>query len=344
MRIDVHAHFWPASYLDMLTEGGREDLAFVGRQSDDLSDRLAEMDTNGVDVQIFSAIGLNTVVDNADLATASARHINDRYVALRDEHGGRFTGWASVTLPFVDEAIAEADRALDELGLPGLALPCLIGDKPIDHADFEPFWEHLGAREKDTLIYVHPVGSDSNCHPGLPEFGLNMGLGSTMQIAMAALRLGLTGLTTRHPRIKFIFALCGGVLPYLWTRYETNLQRGIKMSAVKAVGKGLFSWIDDVPLDREDPMNLFRKNMYYDTSVQDIPDAIALTKRHIGVDRMLLGSDAIFASLTESVELLKNTADLSDEERDAVLDRNAQALIGLPPLNLPPLNPPSPRR
>ncbi|WP_460773328.1 amidohydrolase family protein [Microbacterium sp. GXF7504] len=328
MRIDVHAHYWPASYIDLLVETGRDDLRFAGRQRDDLDERLAEMDRVGVDVQLLSAVGLNTEVAEADSAAGAARHINDLYVELGDRFAGRFGGFASVPLPHVDEAIAEAARALDELGLVGIALPCVIGGRPLDHPDYEPFWQALGDRDDDVFVYVHPVGADSRCHPGLTEFGLEMGLGSTMQIAMAPMRVALSGLTRRYPRIRFIFALCGGVLPYLWQRYERNLRRGIEMSAVAAVGTGMFSWIADLDLDPADPMSLFRRNLWFDTSVQDIPAALRLGKETYGVDRMLLGSDAIFASLTEAVEVLQQNPDLTDDEKHRILDVNAYELLG----------------
>jgi aminocarboxymuconate-semialdehyde decarboxylase len=328
MRIDVHAHYWASSYIDQLIQGGRRDLSFAG-QRDDLDDRLAEMDRVGVDVQVFSAIGLNTEVADAADAASAARHINDLYVDITERYGGRFRGFASVPLPHVAEAIAEADRALDELELVGIALPCVVGEKPLDDDAYADFWAHLGGKGRQVVVYVHPVGSDSNCHPGLAQFGLNMLLGSTMQIAMAPLRVALSGITQRYPNIQFIFALCGGTLPYLWQRYERNLRRGIEMSAVAAVGRGMFAWMDDLPFDKDDPMDLFRQNVHFDTSVQDIPAALRLAKESYGAERMMLGSDAIFASLTEAVETIQGSADLTDDEKHRILDVNAQALLGL---------------
>lgn len=326
MRIDVHAHYWAKPYIDALVEAGRRDLAFAG-QRDDLDERLAEMDRVGVDVQIFSAIGLNTEVADPEAAAATCRVINDLYVEIADTYERRFRGFASVPLPHVDEAIAEADRTLVADDIVGIALPCIAGGEPID--TYTAFWEHLGARGEQVVVYVHPVGMDSNCHPGLDRFGLNMLLGSTTQTAMAALRVGLTGITQRHPNIQFIFAVCGGTLPFLWRRYERNLRRGIEMSAVAAVGKGMFAWMDDIPFDRDDPMALLRENVHFDTSVQDVPAALRLTKETIGVDRMMLGSDAIFANLTEAVETVVQCDDLSDDEKRLILDVNAQALLQL---------------
>ncbi len=328
MRIDVHAHYWAQPYIDALVAAGRRDLAFAG-QRDDLDERLAEMDRVDVDVQIFSAIGLNTEVAEADAAAATCRVINDLYCEIADTYQRRFRGFASVPLPHVEPAVVEADRALARRGIVGIALPCIAGGEPID--TFTEFWDHLGAKGEQVVIYVHPVGMDSNCHPGLDQFGLNMLLGSSTQTAMAALRVGLTGITRRHPNLQFIFALCGGTLPFLWDRYERNLRRGIEMSAVAAVGKGMFAWMDDIPFDPEDPMALLRTNVHFDTSVQDIPAALRLTKETLGVERMMLGSDAIFANLTEAVDTIRGSDDLTDDEKHRILDVNARTLFGFEP-------------
>ncbi|MFJ4840646.1 amidohydrolase family protein [Streptomyces sp. NPDC088746] len=326
MRIDVHAHYWPASYLDLLVSLGRTDLVTAGRQSDDFTTRLAEMDEAEVDLQILSAVGLNTEVADPEGATAAARHINDVYAEVIDKHPGRFNAFGSVPLHHVDRAVAETDRIFDELGFAGVALPCIVGGRPLDHHDHEPFWAHLA--ERDAVVYVHPVGSDSVCHPGLDAFGLQFALGSPTQVALAPLRIALSGLSTRHPGLRFVFALCGGTLPYLWHRYERNLRRGIEMSATAAVGGGFFDWIKKLPLDPDDPMGLLR-NFWYDTSVQDIPEALRLTRNTVGADRLLLGSDAIFASLTESVRMIKESPDLTAAEKEAVLDHNAARMLAL---------------
>ncbi len=324
MRIDVHAHYWPADYLDLLVELGRTDLARVGRQADDFDTRVEEMNKNGVDLQLLSAIGLNTEVADMKGAVRAARRINDIYHEVAQRHPGRIGAFASVPLPFVDKAIEETARCLDQLDFAGVALPCSIGGRPIDHPDFEPFWENLGARH--AVVYVHPVGTDSTPHPGLADWGLHTAFGSPTQIAVAPVRMVFSGLTFRHPGIRFVFAMTAGHLPFLWPRFERNLRRGIEQSAVAAVGGGYFDWMRDLPLDRTDPMNAFRR-FWYDTGIQDIPAALALAKETVGADRLLLGSDAIFASLTEAIAYVQDSPYLTEDEKTAVLDRNAAELL-----------------
>jgi len=331
MRIDVHAHYWAASYIDTLVELGRTDLVHAGRQADDLDERLAEMDRLGVDIQINSAIGLNTETPEAAGAAGAvkaAQHINDVYAEVEDRFNGRFRSFGSVPLPYVDEAVEEVRRCLDELHFVGIALPCSFAGKPIDHPDFGPFWDEIGRRE--AVVYVHPVGMNSTPHPGLADWGLHTAFGSPLQIAVAAERMMLSGLSRKHPGMKLIFAMCAGILPFLWHRQERVLHKGLQQSATAAVGNHFFDWMKTAALDPGDPMRGMRQ-FWYDTSTQDIPLALKAAKESYGADRLLLGSDVIFASLDEAVSYVQDSPFLTAEEKVNILDRNAQELLNLSP-------------
>ena len=73
------------------------------------------------------------------------------------------------------------------------------------------------------------------------------------------------------------------------------------------------------------------KKFWYDTSVQDIDDAMLLVKKSYGADRLLLGSDEIFASLTEMVSYIKTDKYLTEDEKHAILDVNAQKVFNFQP-------------
>lgn len=328
MRIDVHAHYYPQSYIDLLIELGRKDLAaYAAGQSSDFTTRLQAMDDANTDVQILSSVALDTFLADEAGALRACQHINDAYKAVIDQHNGRFGAFGQVPLPHIDAAIAEAERCLDVLGFQGLCTPTLYDGMSLDDPSFEPFWAAMDARS--AIIYVHPVGTHSCCHHGMREFGLHTAFGSPVQLSVAATRLVFSGLTKRYPNLRFIFAVCGGFLPYWWQRIETNLQRGLKLTAVDAVGSKYFAWVKDLGLDPKDPMAPFRR-FWYDTSVQDVPDAMRCVKNAYGADRLLLGSDEIFASLVEAVRYIENNPDLTAEEKRAILDENAQNLLDLP--------------
>ncbi|NAZ82254.1 amidohydrolase family protein [Kineococcus sp. R8] len=326
MRIDVHAHYWAASYLELLAELGRTDLPLMARQRDDLADRLATMDSVGVDYQIFSAIGLNTEVAEPAGAARAARHINDVYVDAHDRFDGRFLGFASVPLPHVEEAIAETERALALDAIQGVALPCIVDGKGIDHPDFEPFWENL-ARHGRTTVYVHPVGSDSMVHPALADWNLGMAYGSPLQISVAPIRVFFSGLSTRYPDLQFVFALCGGNLPFMYHRQERAMKRTLAMHSAPGVTRP--SPYQGVTMNPDAPLDGV-KRFWFDCSTQDIPLALLAAKETYGADRLLLGSDETHASLVEAVSYVQDSPYLTDAEKTAILDTNAQSFLQLP--------------
>jgi aminocarboxymuconate-semialdehyde decarboxylase len=327
VRIDIHAHYWPGEYIDALIAAGKPGLGGVAHQPDDFDERVATQDRNDVQLQVLSSIGLDvTLADDEAASVSTTRLINDLNTSAGLRHPGRFAVFGSVPLPFVDAAIAETERCYDELGALGIALPCIVGDKPIDHPDFERFWENLARH--DAVVYVHPTGSTSAVHPGLSEWGLNIALGSPVQITAAPIRILYSGLSRRYPSLRFVFAMCAGQLPYLWPRIERNLRRGLAGSAVKAAGAGLMAHVAKLPIDDpDDPLGGLRR-FWYDTAIQDVPIALLAARESYGADRLLLGSDEIFASLGDAVEHVQSSTYLSDEQKTAVLDQNAVDLLG----------------
>ena len=326
MRIDIHAHYWPAQYMEALTAAGKSGLAGMARQPDDFEERVANLDRNETQLQVLSAIGLDVTLDDQVAAVSTTRLINDLNADAGRRFPGRFAFFGSVPLPHVDAAIAETERCYDELGAIGIALPCVVGDTPIDSPAFEPFWQNLARH--DAVVYVHPTGSTSAVHPGLSDWGLHTALGSPVQITAAPLRVLYSGLSKRHPSLRFVFAMCAGSLPYLWPRIERNLRRGLAGSANQAAGAGFMSHVAKLPLDDpDDPLGGLRR-FWYDTAIQDVPIALLVARESYGADRLLLGSDEIFASLADAIEHVQDSPYLSDEQKVAVLDQNAVELLG----------------
>ncbi len=325
MRIDVHAHYFPEAYTTRLADLGLEH-ARRGGQSGDLSGRLKTLDDNHCDHQILSAVGLDTQVHDLAGAAEAARLSNDLYAETVKATGGRFRAFGWVPLPYVDEAIAEAIRCLDDLKFEGICFACFYQGRPLDDPAFEPFWAELNRRK--AKAYIHPVGAHSCAHPGMGEYNLSMASGSMAQLQITAQRLVLSGLSHRHADVEFIFAVCGGYLPYMWERISRNVKRGLMMRGKETQFAHSSDFLERAPISIEDPMRPYRR-FWYDTSVQDIPEAMLLVQKSYGTDRLLLGSDEIFASLTEAVRYIEMNQYLSAAEKHAILDQNAQALFQL---------------
>ena len=325
MRIDVHAHYWPPAYMDALIAAGRDDLAMFARQPDDFEDRIATLDRNNTELQLLSAIGLSVELDDVTAATETTQLINDLYAEKVRQYPGRIGAFGCLPLPHIEAAIAETERCYTQLGVIGIGLPCSINGKPIDHPDFEPVWENLARH--DAVVYIHPVGTNSAVHPGLADWGLHTAYGSPLQITVAPVRILYSGISIRYPSLRFVFAMCGGFLPFLWPRNDRNLRRGFAQSALVAAGKGFMSFVNDLPLDPADPMSGL-KRFWYDVGMQDVPSALMVARDSYGADRLLLGSDEIFASLDEAISFVNDSVYLVEAEKTAILDTNAEQMLG----------------
>src|SRR5215470_18507245 len=135
MSIDVHAHFWTDAYLDKVAALGHGDTAaqrgMGAGDGAELDARLALMDRAGVAMQVLSASPqLPHGLDQA-AAIDAARHVNDQYAELVARHPGRFAAFASLPLPHVDASAAELSRALDELGMVGVAMTTSVITQPL---------------------------------------------------------------------------------------------------------------------------------------------------------------------------------------------------------------------
>jgi predicted TIM-barrel fold metal-dependent hydrolase len=316
MRIDVHAHYYPDKYIELLMRLGSSAVNAQVSQPAEFGDRLCQLDEAEVDCQILSAIGWDTQLVDPIKSEIAARCINDIYAELMARHPGRFQAWGWLPLADVDLAIKEASRCLDELGFAGICLPPAIHSLMLDDPKFHAFWEEMNRRS--AVIYIHPVGSLSCCHWGTDKFMLDMLCGSPMQEAIAACRLVYSGLTRRFPNVRFIFAACGGGLQQVWPVHE-KLLRGKLQRA---------DWVTNAGLDPADPMAEFRR-FYYDSSTANSRVALLAARETYGIDRLILGSDATFGSVTGIVTYIKQTPLLTDEEKRAILDQRAQSILQL---------------
>jgi predicted TIM-barrel fold metal-dependent hydrolase len=195
MIVDVHAHYYPRDYLDLI---GRPELPIKGSAPlNELSidERVALMDRMGIDVQILSLSQAQPYLSEAVLAANAARVGNDRYVELCQQHPGRFFTFAALPLPHI-------------------TIGCSIGDLHVDHPVFEPIYAELDRRR--TWVLLHPTGS--NCLVDGDDYSLNWLVGAPFEDTVAALRLVLSGIADRYPNINFIVPHLGGTLPFLLAR------------------------------------------------------------------------------------------------------------------------------
>jgi len=124
------------------------------------------------------------------------------------KHPARFGFFATLTLPDIDGAIAEAAYALDELGADGIVLLTNVRGVYLGDASIEPLMEELERRR--AVVFVHPSELPAPPVPGIPPFAADFLLDTTR----AAINMARQGWLDRYPNVKVILSHGGGFVPY----------------------------------------------------------------------------------------------------------------------------------
>ncbi len=316
MIIDVHAHLYPEDYhrhVEPLGLGGPlyrpagasgSSTPFL-REPEDVGRRLAAMDEAGVERQIIS-INIAPYLEDRDDAARAARLANDVVAEFCAAHPDRFSFWASLPLPHVDESIEEARRALDELGAVGATVMCSCLGDSIARPAFDPLYEALDAR--GTVIFLHPCQNALNA-PLIGDWGLTVCAGASIEDAVAAMHLIARNHPARYPGLRFIVPHFGGILPMLLQRLDGQMpQEGLSR-----------------------PPSETAREFYYDTVGWGSKAALLAGVTAFGAERLVPGSDwPILLRWETYAQTFAHVREggLSPADAHRILHVNAQQLIG----------------
>jgi aminocarboxymuconate-semialdehyde decarboxylase len=312
VRIDVHAHHYDPAYLDALTRAGSSDpqvVAFAPGSKLSLEARTELLDDAGIDVQVLSVSALMPDVAVAAEAAALARLANDIYRDAVRGHDGRYRAFGAAPLPHVDEAIDETGRCLDELGMLGITVGCSMAGRPLDDPAFGPFFAELDRRE--AVLFLHPRGA--GCGPNSADFGLPWIIGAPVEDAIACLRLILSGMLDRYPRIRFVIPHLGGMLPFVAQRLDDSVERQRAAGFPHVITK---------------PPTEYLERLWFDTVSEHVP-ALRCACDSVGADRLVLGTDFPFTESMKRCVTYVQEAGLPPAEETAILETNAESILGL---------------
>ena len=324
MRIvDCQSHVFPRAYAEVLTQnrgelravregdaywvdyGGVQQFALNPAAYDPMR-KLQDMDRAGVDVSVLSVNMPGPERLSPDLAREGAQACNDYLAELCAQHRGRFLGLASLPLQDASLAIAEMDRAVDELDLRGALLFSHIGGRPVDAPEFEPFYAHAEAR--GVPLVLHPTVPTWG--EAIRDYAMIPMLGLMVDTSIAMLRLILGGVLERHPRLQIVHPHVGGVLPYLMGRVEEQTE--VKRRGREHIKRSPREYYRNVYLDLVSPSRLAMQYGY----------------EFAGADRLLFGSDHPWVKIETMLEIV-NELDIGENERAKILGGNAAGLFGM---------------
>jgi predicted TIM-barrel fold metal-dependent hydrolase len=313
MRIDVHAHLWSDRYLDLLARLGNSRTAVhrglgAGATDDELRKRFELMDAAGIRLQILSVTPASPHFERQADAVEAARLANDEYAAMTRRFPDRFRGFAALPLPHTEVALAELERALDELGMVGAAVTTSVLGRPLSDQVFHPIYAELNRRK--SALYIHPAGCGVES-PLINDHQMVWSVGAPIEDTVAIRHLVIAGIPSRYPDMKIIASHLGGLLPMVVKRVDDHM-------AYEA---------SDTP---EKPSLAFRR-LWYDTVGHNHVPALRAAAESLGADRLLLGTDFPYQSgelFYAAVDYVRR-AGLSEDDVRAILDRNAASLFGM---------------
>jgi aminocarboxymuconate-semialdehyde decarboxylase len=214
--VDLHTHLVPRGWPDLATTCGgsgwpwlridseraamimvgETEFRPIGAECWDAPTRLADMDADGVDLQVVSPTPVFFSYDRpAGQAVKVARIFNDLTLELTAAGGDRLVPFCQVPLQDPDAACAELDRCL-AAGHAGVEISNHVGDRDLDDEGVVTFLQHCAA--VGAPVFVHPWDM-----PGGPRLDRWMarwlaGMPAETHLSMLALVLG--GVFDRVPQ------------------------------------------------------------------------------------------------------------------------------------------------
>ncbi len=301
MIIDAHAHMISTEYLNKLSNQGGKWAKEAARQrlfggniskpyANNVGPRIEQLDKYGIDFQVvtpFHALDSNLMPGNANSRMAYAKVLNDGMAKLMEESKGRLIAAGSIPMEYFDQSgQQELERAINKLGLKGIAIITNIHGKPLDAPEFEPFWAEVS--RMDIPVWLHPrdpAGTTDRSYEA--GYDLMHQFGWPFETTLALSRLVFSGIMERYPNLKVIaHHLGGGLIPFYMGRiletYAPESENPVNMGSKRSplLPKSLFDYFS---------------RFYYDTAVGGVwgksAPAIRCAYELLGANQLVFATD-----------------------------------------------------
>jgi 5-carboxyvanillate decarboxylase len=290
--------------------------AIVERLQDLGERRLGDMDATGIAKQVISLTAPGLQIFDAATAVGLAGSYNDQLAEAVRAHPNRFAGLAAIAPQNPRAAAVELERAVTTLGLKGAIINSHTHG---EYLDDEKFWDIFAAAEAlDVPVYIHPQTPPPSMIRPLLESGLDGAIyGFAVETGMHLLRVIVSGVFDRFPKLKIVVGHLGEGIPY-WLFRVDFFHRGIVQTKRYANFK---------PLAKK-PSDYMKENVYVTTSGMAWEPVILYARSVLGADRVLYAMDYPYQYVPEEVAVTDNLP-ISDAEKKAFYQTNAEEVFAL---------------
>lgn len=278
--------------------------------------RIRDMDATGIDKQLLLLTSPGVQVFDAATATALARSSNDQLAEAVRRHPARFAGLAAVAPQDPAGAAKEIERAMGPLGLKGVVLNSHLNG---EYFDLPKYWDIFAAAEAhDAAIYIHPGTAPNNMIQPFLEAGLDGAIfGFGVETGLHIMRLIVSGLFDRFPRLKIVIGHMGEALPFWLYRLDYMYRATVN-------SKRYPQWKPN----RKLPSDYLRENIYITTSGMPWQPAILFSQQVLGVERVLYAMDYPY-QFVEAEVTAHDDLPISPADKKKLFQTNAERVFGL---------------
>ena len=179
--------------------------------------RLKEMDETEVTIQVLSTIPVlfNYWAKPKD-GLETSRFFNDDIANKVVKNVNRFIGIGTVPVQDIDFAIAEMERCITQLKMPGLQIGSNINGENLSDKKYFPFYKR--AEELGCALFIHPwemMGEEQ-----MQKYWLPWLVGMPAETSRAICSMIFGGVLDTFPKLRVAFAHGGGSFPLTIGRIE----------------------------------------------------------------------------------------------------------------------------
>jgi 2,3-dihydroxybenzoate decarboxylase len=280
------------------------------------AERISDMDNSGIDMAVLSLTAPGVQLFDPETATALAISANDQLAEGISKYPDRYIGLAAFSPLDPGNAAKELERGVRKLDLRGGILNShTLGT----YMDDEKYWEVFEAAEAlNVPIYLHPQTPSPQMIEPFLKRGLDAAVyGFACETGLHALRLIVSGLFDRFPKLQIILGHCGEALPF-WL-YRVDFMHGhISVSnrydEVKPLKRRAWDYLID--------------NFYYTSSGVGWAPPIQYIQDVIGVERMMYAMDYPWQFVPEEVGAL-DAMQIDEAAKKAFFEDNARKLFNI---------------
>jgi aminocarboxymuconate-semialdehyde decarboxylase len=303
--VDTHSHMFPPEWAP---QGKMPQEMF------DVDALIARQDEAGVALSIVSDPHIwYGALDPGSIERS--REYNDFASSITSARPGRVVGLGSVCPWRGPEHLREAERAVTELGLRGLAIASSDQGRYLDAVPDE-FWKLV--EDLKVPVFVHPGGTVIG-QELMGSYRLGEICGRPLDTTVTLARFIVMGFMERFPGLKLLCAHAGGAICTVADR----LDFGHELRHYAPLGP----W-GEVELPQ--PPSAYVSKLYLDTVTYG-PGPLRLALERVGAGRLLYGSDnpPVPFPLSRTIGTVRGLG-LAPSDEARVLHGNAVDLFKLP--------------